>query len=130
MIFAIGNHIAFKIPFLPGTDPAAMTFESPNRKLLLRNSLGFVNGEEALRSFETPERLGDFDAHVALALTGYQSAPYAVLTDPQGLSIRVSQQATSSLAEPIVRFNIYGGPKVGLFQPGAMVWHAEFVKPG
>jgi gluconolactonase len=117
MIFAIGNHIAFKVPFLPGTDPAAMTFESPNRKLLLRNSLGFVNGEEALRSFETPERLGDFDAHVALALTGYQSAPYAVLTDPQGLSIRVSQQATSSLAEPIVRFNIYGGPKVGYFSP-------------
>jgi galactose mutarotase-like enzyme len=97
MIFAIGNHIAFKVPFLPGTDPAAMTFESPNRKQLLRNSLGFVNGEETLRSFETPERLGDFDAHVALALTGYQSSPYAVLTDPQGLSIRVSQQATSSL---------------------------------
>jgi gluconolactonase len=117
MIFAIGNHIAFKVPFLPGTDPAAMTFESPNRKLLLRNSLGFVNGEEAARSFETPERLGDFDAHVALALTGYQSAPYAVLTDPQGLSVRVSQQATSSLAEPIVRFNIYGGPKVGYFCP-------------
>lgn len=117
MIFAIGNHIAFKVPFLPGTDPAAMTFESPNRKQLLRNPLGFVNGEEVVRSFETPERLGDFDAHVALALTGYQSAPYAVLTDPQGLSIRVSQQATSSLAEPIVRFNIYGGPKVGYFSP-------------
>jgi gluconolactonase len=117
MIFAIGNHIAFKVPFLPGTDPAAMTFESPNRKQLLRNSLGFVNGEETVRSFETAQRLGDFDAHVALALTGYQSAPYAVLTDPQGLSIRVSQQATSSLAEPIVRFNIYGGPKVGYFCP-------------
>ena len=77
MMFAIGNHIAFKVPFLPGTDPAAMTFESPNRKQLLRNSLGFVNGEEIVSSFETPQRLGDFGAHVTLALTGYQSAPYA-----------------------------------------------------
>ena len=117
MFFSIGNHIAFKIPFLPGTDPAAMTFESPSTTQLLRNSLGFVDGEEKARSFESPERLADFDARVAIPLAGYRSAPYAVLKDPQGLSLRVSQQETSSLPEPIVRFNIYGGPKEGYFSP-------------
>jgi gluconolactonase len=117
MIFSIGNHIGFKIPFLPGTEPAAMTFASPSRQQLLRNSLGFVDGDEAPRSFETPQRLGDFDARVAIPLAGYKSAPYALLTDPQGLSLRVSQQSTSSLEEPIVRFNIYGGPSVGYFSP-------------
>jgi gluconolactonase len=117
MIFSIGNHIGFKIPFLPGTDPAAMTFASPSRQQLLRNSLGFVDGREAPRSFETPQRLGDFDARVAIPLAGYKSVPYALLTDPQGLSLRVSQQSTSDLEEPIVRFNIYGGPTVGYFSP-------------
>jgi gluconolactonase len=117
MMFSIGNHIAFKVPFLPGTDPATMMFESPSRQQLLRNSLGFVNGEAAPRSFETPERLGDFDAHVAIPLAGYVSVPYALLTDPQGLSLRVTQQGSSDLAQPIVRFNIYGGPKAGYFSP-------------
>jgi gluconolactonase len=117
MVFSIGNHIGFKIPFLPGTDPTAMTFASPSRQQLLRNTLGFVDGREEPRSFETPQRLGDFDARVAIPLAGYKSVPYALLTDPQGLSLRVSQQATSDLEEPIVRFNIYGGPSVGYFSP-------------
>jgi gluconolactonase len=117
MVFSIGNHIGFKIPFLPGTDPAAMTFASPSRQQLLRNTLGFVDGREEPRSFETPQRLGDFDARVAIPLAGYKSVPYALLTDPQGLSLRVSQQATADLEEPIVRFNIYGGPSIGYFSP-------------
>jgi gluconolactonase len=117
MVFAIGNHIAFKIPFVQGTDPAKMTFETPSTMQLLRNSLGFVNGEQKPRSFETPERLGDFDARVAIPLAGYRGQPYALLKDPQGLSLRVSQQSSSSLPEPVVRFNVYGGPQAGYFSP-------------
>jgi gluconolactonase len=117
MIFSIGNHIAFKIPFLPGTDPANMTLETPSTVQMLRNAQGFVNGEEKPRSFESPERLGDFDARVAIPLAGYRSQPYAVLKDPQGLSVRISQQATSDLPEPIVRFNIYGSPQAGYLSP-------------
>jgi gluconolactonase len=117
MIFSIGNHIAFKIPFVPGTDPANMTLETPSTIQMLRNPQGFVNGEEKPRSFESPERLGDFDARVAIPLAGYRSQPYALLRDPQGLSVRISQQATLDLPEPIVRFNIYGGPQVGYLSP-------------
>jgi gluconolactonase len=117
MIFSIGNHIAFKIPFVSGTDPANMTFETPNTTQLLRNSQGFLSGEEKPSSFATPVRLGDFDAKVAIPLAGYRSVPYAVLTDPQGVSLRITQQASSNLEEPLVRFNVYGGPKEGYLSP-------------
>ncbi len=117
MIFSIGNHIAFQLPFVKGTDPAAMTFETPSTVQLLRDSHGLVSGETKPRSFDTPVRLGDFDAQVALPLAGYRSQPYVRLTDPQGVSLRISQQASSTATEPLVRFNIYGGPKSGYLSP-------------
>ena len=50
MPFSIGNHIAFKIPFLVGTDPAKMLFETQNTIQLLRNSAGFLSGEARRRA--------------------------------------------------------------------------------
>jgi gluconolactonase len=117
MYFSAGNHIAFKIPFLPGTDPNSMTFETDNTTQLLRNTVGVLSGEIKARSFATPERLGDFDAHTALPLAGYRSQPFARLVDPQGMTLRLTQQASSSLPEPLIRFNAFGGPKVGYFCP-------------
>ena len=117
MIFSSGNHIAFNIPFLPGSDPNKMTFETHNTTQLLRNSVGVLSGEEKPRSFATPEPLGDFDAHVALPLAGYKSQPFARLVDPQGMTLRLTQQAGSSLPEPLIRFNVFGGPKAGYFCP-------------
>lgn len=118
MPFSIGNHIAFKLPFIEGTDPASMTLETPNTTQLLRNPSGAgLSGKEEPRSFESPERLGEFDAHVALPLAGYRSQPYARLVDPAGLSVRISQTASTSLPEPLIRFNVYGGPKEGYLSP-------------
>jgi gluconolactonase len=117
MIFSIGNHIAFNIPFVKGTNPADMSFETPSTVQLLRNSRGVLSGEQKPRSFDTPTRLGDFDALVAMPLAGYRSQPYVRLVDPQGVSLRITQQASSTVAEPLVRFNIFGGPKVGYFSP-------------
>jgi gluconolactonase len=117
MIFSVGNHIAFRIPFLAGTDPNSMTFETDNTTQLLRNTVGVLSGEIKPRSFASPERLGDFDAHVALPLAGYRSQPFARLVDPQGMTLRLTQQASSSLPEPLIRFNAYGGAKVGYFCP-------------
>jgi gluconolactonase len=118
MPFSIGNHIAFKLPFLDGTDPAAMTLQTPNTTQLLRNPSGAgLNGQETLRSFESPQHLGDFDARVALPLAGYRGQPYVRLVDPQGLSVRLSQTASTSLPEQLIRFNIYGGPKEGYLCP-------------
>ena len=118
MIFSIGNQIAFNIPFVPGTDPTAMTFETPATTQLLRDTHGFLNGRVKPRSFASPVRLGDLDARVAIPLAGYHILrPYALLRDPQGLSLRLTQQTLSTLPEPLVRFNIYGGSQAGFFSP-------------
>jgi gluconolactonase len=117
MFFSIGNHIAFKLPFVKGSDAAKMTLETPSTVQLLRNEKGVLNGEEMPRSFQVPEALGAFDARVAMPMAGYRSQPYARLVDPQGVSLRLSQQAGSSLPETLVRFNLYGGPQAGYFCP-------------
>jgi gluconolactonase len=117
MIFSIGNHIAFKLPFVKGSDAAKMTLETPSTVQRLRNAKGVLSGEEKPRSLQTPEALGSFDARVAIPLSGYRSQPYARLVDPQGVSLRLTQQASSTLPEPLVRFNLYGGPQNGYFCP-------------
>jgi gluconolactonase len=117
MPLSIGNHIAFKIPFLPGTNPADMTIRTPNSTQLLRDRHNLPNGLSKENSFDQPRRLGDFDASVALPLAGYRSTPYALLSDPQGLAVRVAQQSSELLPEPLDRFHVYGGPKVGYFCP-------------
>jgi len=117
MPFSIGNHIAFKIPFMPETDPAKMLFETQNTIQLLRNSTGLLSGEQKARSFYTPETLGSFDAHVALPLGGYKSQPFSRLIDPAGMTVRLTQTSSTTLPEPLVRINAYGGPSMGYFCP-------------
>ena len=103
--------------FVKGSDPAKMTFETPSTVRVLRNAKGVLSGEEKPRSFQTPETLGSFDARVAISLSGYRSQPYARLVDPQGVSLRLTQQASSTLPEPLVRFNLFGGARNGYFCP-------------
>jgi galactose mutarotase-like enzyme len=117
MPFSIGNHVAFRVPFVAGTDAAAMLFETPNLAELLRDSHGLVTTNRRTRSFARPTQLGDFDATVALPLVGYKGSPYARVSDPQGLALRIAQRASTALAEPLVRFNIYGDPRQGYFSP-------------
>jgi gluconolactonase len=110
MTFSIGDRIFFKVPFVPGSAADAMTFESPSTTQLLRNN------KVERRSFASAAQLQSFDTHVATSLAGYQIAqPYALLRDPQGLSLRVTQQTLWSLPEPLVRFRISGGPHAGYF---------------
>ncbi len=118
MPFSIGNHIAFKLPFVEGTDPGLMTLETPNTTQLLHNPSGVgLSGEEKPDSFETPRRLGDFDSRVALLLSGYRSLPYARLVDPGGISVRLTQTSASDLPGQLIRFTIYGGPHEGYLCP-------------
>jgi gluconolactonase len=117
MPFSIGNHLAFNIPLIKGSDPAAVKFETQNTVQMLRNSAGTLNGESKPRSFALPEALGTFDAHVALPFAGYKSQPFSRLIDPTGFTVRVTQTATSTLPEPLIRTNAYGGPRQGYFCP-------------
>ena len=70
MIFSIGNHIGFKIPFITGTNPADMTIRTPNTTQLLRDEHNLPDGRIKQNSFDSPRRLGEFDASVALPLAG------------------------------------------------------------
>jgi gluconolactonase len=110
IMFSIGDQIFFKVPFVPGSAADAMTFETPSTTQLLRN------GKVERRSFATAAQLGSFEAHVATSLAGYHIAqPYVVLRDPQGLSLRVTQQTLWTLPEPLVRFRVSGGPHAESF---------------
>ena len=117
MPFSIGNHLAFKIPFVPGSDPAKMQFETQNTVQLLRNTVGVLSGEQKPRSFATPEALDSFDAHQALPLSGYKSQPFSRIIDPQGMTLRLTQTTSSTLPEPLIRTNAFGGPALGYFCP-------------
>jgi len=113
MPFSIGNRMAFRLPFVAGTEPGAMRFQTPCRKQLLRTEDGILSGEEIDRSFAAPTRLDDFDAGAPLSLAGYVGAPSARLTDPQGISLHISHQGSTTLPEPVVRFSVWGGPQMG-----------------
>ena len=113
MPFSMANRMAFRLPFLDGTDPDAMRFQTPNTRQMLRTPAGALSGEQVDRSFATPTRLGDFDATQTLPLAGYEGTPFARLTDPQGLSLRISHHASAPLPEPFVQFNVSGGPREG-----------------
>ncbi len=117
MIFSIGNHIAFKIPFITGTNPADMTIRTPNKTQLLRGENNLPNGQSKENSFDNARRLGDFDASVALPLAGYPSTPMHCFPIRRALAVRVAQQSSALLPEPLDRFHLYGGPKVGYFCP-------------
>src|SRR5581483_3697448 len=117
MPFSIGNHLGFNVPLVKGDDPAQVKFETQSTVQMLRNSAGVLSGESKPRSFDTPETLDSFDAHVALPMAGYHSQPFARLIYPSGLVVRVTETSSSLLSEPLIRFNLYGGPKQGYFCP-------------
>jgi gluconolactonase len=117
MPFSIGNHLGFNVPLLKGEDPAEVKLETQSTVQMLRNSAGVLSGESKPRTFDPPEALGSFDAHVALPMAGYRSQPFARLIDPSGMVVRVTETSSSTLSEPLIRFNLYEGPKQGYFCP-------------
>ena len=117
MPFSIGNHITFRTPFVEGSDPAAMLFETPSEIEYLKSREGLPTGQSRPRSLAKPVRLGDFDTNVAVSLGGYRSEPYMRLADPAGLALRITQKCDSAPAEPLVRFNVWGDARKGYFSP-------------
>ena len=117
MPFSIGNHITFRTPFLQGSDPAAMVFETPSEVEYLKSREGLPDGTQRPRSLAKPVRLGDFNSNVAVSLGGYKGAAWMRLADPGGLTLHLSQRADSVPAEPVVRFNVWGDARKGYFSP-------------
>ena len=120
MPFAVGNHISFRTPLLPGGPADALTLRTPST-VEYKKLDGSPTGERVPRSLAQPVALKDFDARVAVSLGGYAADPYAELRDPGGLAVRVSHTATSIPSEPVVRFNMWGDPTKGYFCPEPIV---------
>lgn len=116
MPFTAGNHITFRTPLLAGSDPLAMTLETPSGVEYLKEN-GAPTGESAARSLARPVLLRDFDATTAVSLGRYAGEPFMVLRDPGGLAVRISHGATETPSEPLVRFNMWGDPGHGYFSP-------------
>lgn len=116
MPFAAGNHITFRTPLVAGTPPDGLTLVSPStfEYLKLNNS---PTGEKTARSLSNGVLLRNFDARTAISLGGYAGDPFMELKDPGGLTVRISQSATTVPAEPVVRFNMWGDPSKGYFCP-------------
>ena len=117
MPFSIGNGMAFRLPFVDGTEPEAMRLQTYCTTQVLPPEAGLASGGQCERSFATPTRLGDFDATESLQLAGYRSVPFVRLSDLQGLALRITHRATWTPPEPMVQFNVYGGPQQGFLCP-------------
>jgi galactose mutarotase-like enzyme len=117
MFFSIGNHITFQVPFLKGTDPEEMLFETPSTVEYLKSAQALPTGESRPRSLAKPVRLGDIDTRSAVSLGGYSGTPYMLLRDPQGLAIRIRHSAESVPPAPVILFNVWGDPREGYFSP-------------
>lgn len=116
MPFAIGNHITFNNPLVPGGDPAAVVFTTPSDRELLKEA-GLPTGEGRPRSHSDGIALGEFEVKEAVSLTGYEGDPWIELRDPQGLTIRMSHSAESYPDQPFVQYNVWGDAPGGYFSP-------------
>ncbi len=117
MPFSAGNHITFNTPLVAGSDPLKMTFETPSTVEYLKAAGGIPTGEKRPRSYAPAVPLSQIQALTAISLSGYSGDPFMILSDPAGLSLRISQKADSAPSEPVVRFNVWGDPRNGYFSP-------------
>ena len=117
MPFSIGNHLILRAPFVPGSDVGAMMMETPSRVELLKTADGLATGASRPRSVSPPVRLTAIDTSTAVSLGGYNGNPLLKLSDPAGLSLTISHEASSVPEEPLVQFNLWGEPGKGYFSP-------------
>jgi galactose mutarotase-like enzyme len=117
MWFSIGNHMILNMPFVPESDVRAMTLETPSTVELLKTTEGLPTGESRPRSVSPAVGLAGFDTRTAVSLGGYKGNPWLRLSDPAGLSLTISHEASSLPAGPLVQFNLWGEPLKGFFSP-------------
>ncbi|MCC6536014.1 MAG: hypothetical protein IT162_00585 [Bryobacterales bacterium] len=121
MPFSAGNHITFRTPLLPGTDPLAMTLETPSTIEYLKVNR-VPTGETRARSLAAPTPVGQLPRLDAVSLGGYAGGAageaWMILRDPGGLGIRIAHRASAGPESgPVVRFNVWGDPAGGYFSP-------------
>lgn len=119
MFFSIGNHITFRAPLVPGSDPEEMVLASPSSLELLKTPYGTPTGETRELSYAEGIALGDYPPLTATSLSGYPEGedPFAEYRDPAGLVIRISHRASEIPDDPVILFNVWGDVRNGFFSP-------------
>jgi galactose mutarotase-like enzyme len=118
MPFSIGNHITFRTPLVPGSDPRKVRLETPARVLIKKDAKNIPTGETAAPPFTNTTDLGAIPFNPAVSLGGYEGAPVLTLTDPTGLRIRMRHEASRTpKSTPYVQFNVWGDPANGYISP-------------
>ncbi len=117
MPFAMGNHITFHTPLLPGSDYREMIFRTPSSERLLQANMGAPDPPRAPRSHAEGIRLEEWEIKEPISLTGYPGKPWMELEDPSGLTMRIEHSASVEPREPSIAFNVWGDPPNGYFSP-------------
>ncbi|MBM3728844.1 MAG: hypothetical protein FJW40_25880, partial [Acidobacteria bacterium] len=117
MIFSIGNHITFRVPFAPDGTADAMVLMSPSSTEILKRPPGLPTGETRARSFVPAVPISSIERLSAVSLTGYTGDPVMELRDPRAFGLRLSHRASTMPAQPVVLFNLWGDPAGGFFSP-------------
>lgn len=113
MPFSIGNHITFRQP-LAGA--GSMTISTPARQRLALDPSGKPHAQEPqapLRHFP----VADLGRETALPLLDYPDDARVDLSDPGGISIRLSHRASAKPDGNVVLFNLWGNADRGFFSP-------------
>lgn len=118
MFFSIGNHITFRVPFIEGSPLSSFMFETPLSVQYLTDENSVPTGNTQSCSFSPPKAVTEIKKNTAISLGGFTSGdPWVKLTDPAGLSIRISHNAQKTPELPYVQFNIWGSADDGYFSP-------------
>jgi galactose mutarotase-like enzyme len=117
MPFSIGNHITFVTPLVSGGDPGKVVLVTPSAEEILKTNYGVPTGETRPRSHADGIELADFERRGAVSLTGYSGETYIELSDPAGLTVRMSHAPSEVPAQPVILYNLWGDAPGGFFSP-------------
>lgn len=118
MFFSIGNHVTYRVPFIEGSPIGGFMFETPLSVQYLTDENSVPTGKTQLCIFSPPVAITDFKKNTAISLGGFVTGdPWAKLTDPAGLSVRISHHTKKTPKSPYVQFNVWGSVTDGYFSP-------------
>lgn len=118
MPFSIGNHITFRIPFLPGDDPLRTTFSTPATEQVITDPSGRPTGRVVPVSYARPRLLSSLKPLTPVSLAGYTAGQEWVrIEDRSGFAVTVAHSEDRRPAGTPVLFNLWGDLSQGYFAP-------------
>ncbi len=117
MPISIGNHVTFRTPLMPGSEPGAVRFRSDFPDLLLRDESGAFSGQLQSSPYRGWTPVAVLSRRKALSLGGTPGPAQLSLLDPSGLQLDIEHRASSEPSSPAIRFNLWADMEAGFFSP-------------